>query len=136
MFSAWFCQPSGNIVRKQCFLVCLTLGNMARKQCFLVCPPLGNMEEKQGFRISPLSRAVARTLIGGGGGCIFIYSGSARLVSFEIKLISNEISRAEPEYMNIHPPISVLATALLLSGGMFGKQWFLSTSLSCGNTRN
>ena len=59
------------------------------------------------------TRAVARTLIGGGG-CIFIYSGSARLVSFEIKLISKEISRAEPEYMNIHPPppISVLATAL------------------------
>ena len=49
-------------------------------------------------------RAVARALIGGGGGCIFIYSGSARLVSFEIKLISKEASRAEPEYMNIHPP--------------------------------
>ena len=46
-------------------------------------------------------RAVARALIGGGG--IFIYSGSARLVSFEIKLISKEVSRAEPEYMNIHP---------------------------------
>ena len=60
-------------------------------------------------------RAVARALIGGGGGCIFIYSGRARLVSFEIKLISKEVSRAEPEYMNIHPPppISVLATALL-----------------------
>ena len=29
--------------------------------------------------------AVARTLIGGGGGCLFIYSCSARLVSFEIK---------------------------------------------------
>ena len=37
------------------------------------------------------TRAVARTLI---GGCIFIYSGSARLVSFEIKLISKEVSRA------------------------------------------
>ena len=54
-------------------------------------------------------RAITRTLI---GGCIFIYSGSAQLVSFEIKLISKEISQAEPEYMNIHPPISVLATAL------------------------
>ena len=55
--------------------------------------------------------AVARALI---GGCIFIYSGSARLVSFEIKLISKEVSQAEPEYMNIHPPppINVLATAL------------------------
>ena len=34
-----------------------------------------------------------------------------------MKLISKEVSRAEPEYMNIHPPppppISVLATALL-----------------------
>ena len=48
-------------------------------------------------------RAVARTLIGGGG-CIFIYSGSARLTSFEINFISKETSRAEPEYMNIHPP--------------------------------
>ena len=34
-----------------------------------------------------LVRAVGRTLI---GGCIFIYSGSARLVSFEIKLMSKE----------------------------------------------
>ena len=50
------------------------------------------------------TRAVARALIGRGGGCIFIYSGSARLVSFEIKLISKEASRAEPEYMNIQPP--------------------------------
>ena len=40
-----------------------------------------------------LIRAGARTLIGGGGG-IFIYSGSARLVSFVIKLISKEINRA------------------------------------------
>ena len=55
-------------------------------------------------------RAIARALI---GGCIFIYSGSAGLVSFEIKSISKEASRAEPEYMNIHPPISVLATALI-----------------------
>ena len=38
-------------------------------------------------------KAGARTLIGGGG-CIFIYSGYARLVSFVIKLISKEISRA------------------------------------------
>ena len=31
-----------------------------------------------------------------------------------MKLISKEVSRAEPEYMNMHPPppISVLATAL------------------------
>ena len=63
--------------------------------------------------LSVIIRAVARELIGGGG-CIFIYSGSARLVSFEMKLNSKEVSRAEPEYMNIHPPISVLATALVI----------------------
>ena len=51
-----------------------------------------------------LYRAVARTLIGGGGGCIFIYSGYARLTSFEINFISKETSRAEPEYMNTHSP--------------------------------
>ena len=64
-----------------------------------------------------MARAVTRALI---GGCIFIYSGSARLVSFEIKLISKEVSRAEPENMNIHlppPPISVLATALKMARG-------------------
>ena len=48
---------------------------------------------------------VTRALIGGGGGgCIFIYSCSARRISFEIKFISKEIRRAEHEYMNIHPP--------------------------------
>ncbi len=45
---------------------------------------------------------VTRALIG--GGCIFIYSCSARRISFEIKFISKEIRRAEHEYMNIHPP--------------------------------
>ena len=59
-----------------------------------------------------IDRAVARALIGGGG--IFIYSGSARLVYFEIKLISKEVRLAEPEYMNIHPRISVVATALFI----------------------
>ena len=37
-------------------------------------------------KIGPLIAAVVRTLIGGGGGgCLFIYSCSARLVSSEIK---------------------------------------------------
>ena len=65
------------------------------------------------FKAVNAIRAVARTLIGGGG-CIFIYSGSARLASFEINFIPKETSRAEPEYMNIHPPppINALATAL------------------------
>ena len=61
------------------------------------------------FLIGLSDRAVARALI---GGYIFIYSGAARLVSFEVKLISKEVSRAEPENMNIHTPISVPATAL------------------------
>ena len=39
-----------------------------------------------------------------GRGCIFIYSGSARLISFEIRLISKELCWAEPEYINMHPP--------------------------------
>ena len=62
--------------------------------------------------VKNVTRAVARTLIG--GGCILIYSGYARLTSFEINFILKETSRAEPEYMNIHPPppINVLATAL------------------------
>ena len=52
-----------------------------------------------------------RALIG--GGCIFIYSWSARLISSEISFISKEISRAEPEYMNYTPtPISTLASPL------------------------
>ena len=45
---------------------------------------------------------VTRALIG--GGCIVIYSCSARRISFEMNLISKEIRRAEHEYMNIHPP--------------------------------
>ena len=47
-------------------------------------------------------------LIGGGGGVVFIYSGSARLICFEIRLISKKISRAENEYMNIPPPINAV----------------------------
>ena len=39
------------------------------------------------------------------GGCIFIYSDSALLISFGIRLISKEISGAEHEYMNIYSPI-------------------------------
>ena len=80
-----------------------------------VCKYYGfTAKARRTVELSAELRAVARALIGGGGGgvCIFIYSGSARLVSFEMKLIPKEVSRAEPEYMNMHPPISVLATAL------------------------
>ncbi len=59
------------------------------------------------------SSGVTRALIGGGGGgCIFIYSCSARRISFEMNIISKEIRRAEHEYMNIHPPINALVTPL------------------------
>ena len=37
-------------------------------------------------------------------GYIFIYSSSARLISFEINPILKEVNREEPEYMNMHPP--------------------------------
>ncbi len=57
----------------------------------------------------PIS-GVTRALI---GGCIFIYSCSARRISFEMNLISKEIRRAEHEYMNIHPPINALVTPLI-----------------------
>ena len=52
-------------------------------------------------RIHRAARAGARTLI---GGCIFIYSGYARLISFEINFTTKETSRTEPEYMNTPPP--------------------------------
>ena len=51
-----------------------------------------------------------------GGGCIFIYLDSARLISFEIIFISKETDRKELEYMNIHPPINALALALCIKG--------------------
>ena len=35
------CLPSGNMAREH--LVCTHSGSMARKQCFLVCTPSGNM---------------------------------------------------------------------------------------------
>ena len=41
-----------------------------------------------------LCRDVTRTLIGRGGGCLFIYSCSVRQISFEFELISKEIRRA------------------------------------------
>ena len=52
------------------------------------------------------SRAVTRTLIGGGG-CIFIYSCSARQISFQIDQFEfdwKKYRRAEHEYVNIHHP--------------------------------
>ncbi len=63
-------------------------------------------------------------MLGGGGGGIFIYSCSARLISFEMNLISKEIRRAEHEYMNIPPPppINALVTPLLSINSMLNLQ--------------
>ena len=46
-------------------------------------------------------RAGARTLMGGGGGCIFIYIGLFLLKSTSIQ---KKLVGSDPEYMNIHPP--------------------------------
>ena len=52
------------------------------------------------------TRAVARALIGGGGvySYIRVMPDGFLLKSVVFKLISKEISRADHEYMNIHPP--------------------------------
>ena len=70
------------------------------------------------------SRAVTRTLIG--RGCIFIYSCSARQISFQIDQFEfdwKKYRRAEHEYMNIHPPpTNVLVTALVERGQIVNRQ--------------
>ena len=45
-------------------------------------------------------------------GDIFIYSCSAQLISFEIKLILKEVNCAEHKYMNMPPSLIELATLL------------------------
>ncbi len=69
------------------------------------------MKLKSGVRSKLLqeeTRAVPRALIGGGGGGVYSYirvmPDAFLLKSVVFKLISKEISRAEHEYMNIHPP--------------------------------
>ncbi len=67
---------------------------------------------------------------GGGGGCIFIYSCSARRIFFEMNLISKEIRRAEHEYLSfIDPERGVLYKH-------FYKQFYKpSFKRSCGSFR-
>ena len=70
-----------------------------------------------GKKLRLVTRDVTRTLIGGGGGgCLFIYSCYGQRISFEVNSNSKQIRRAEHEYMNKHPPISVLVTSLLVTG--------------------
>ena len=53
-------------------------------------------------------RGETRALIGGGGGGgVFIYSCSARLISFEMNLKTTDFKR------NIHPPINALVSLQL-----------------------
>ena len=52
------------------------------------------------------------------GRCIFIYSGSPRLISFEIRFFLKETGRAKPEFMNVHP-INALDPALKSSKEIF-----------------
>ena len=57
--------------------------------------------------LSIIGGAVPRALIGGGGGVysyIRVMPDGFLLKSVVFKLISKEISWAEHEYMNIHPP--------------------------------
>ncbi len=53
-----------------------------------------------------VNRAVTRALIGGGGGCIFIYSCSARRISFEISCFQVHFKRNQSDrtrMYEIHP---------------------------------
>ena len=57
------------------------------------------------LRIALTARDRSGALTGGG---IFIYSGSSRLIYFEINLISKEISQAKPEYKATTTSIDIL----------------------------
>ena len=64
-----------------------------------------------------IDRAVARALIGGGG-CIFIYPCSARLISFQIYSKTTDFKTNPSGMTRIYeytpPPINALATALTI----------------------
>ena len=71
---------------------------------------------KKNNRNTEKGRAVARALIWGGGG-IFIYSCSARLICFEINLKPTDFKRNSSGITRIYeytppPPINALAMAL------------------------
>ena len=71
-----------------------------------------------------INRAVARTLIGGGGAYSYIHVLPDQFLSklINLNLISKETSRAKHEYMNKHPPpppINVLATAVMIKRTLY-----------------
>ena len=63
---------------------------------------------------------------GGGGGNLRVLPDEFLLKSVVFKLISKEISRAEHEYMNLHPPPPPPINALVTSLQAF-MYWLLST---------
>ena len=83
------CRPSFRIYRKPFSLAFIDIFSMLTFGCLhaLDCPIL------TAGKFAIAVTAVARTLMGGGGGCLFIYSCSARLVSFEITFKSINLKR-------------------------------------------
>ena len=66
--------------------------NTAKKQLSITAVICIMVIYNYGYEKLLFTRAVARALIGGGGG-IFIYSCSARLISFEINLKTTDFKR-------------------------------------------
>ena len=102
-----------NSPRKNSHVKCFKTTNFDRLHCEALPWRLAKscVRNKHTFLI----RAGARTLIG--GGCIFIYLGYARLISFEINFIT-KLKKLVGQNLNIYeytPPISVLAPALFLT---------------------
>ena len=65
----------------------------------------GISNEAPGSSVTSFTNAISE-------GDIFMYSGSAQLISFEVDSISKEINCAEHEYMNMSPSLIALATPL------------------------
>ena len=81
--------------------------------------------------MGPGGRAIARALIGGGGvySYIRVMPDKFLLKSVVFKLISKEISRAEHEYMNIHPLMDVILQIDIFTNHI-GVLFFFSSSFS------
>ena len=87
------------------FLTCTSAMLVARYKKYFINSIVGTSRSGRATLSGVSPVADLEHQLGGGGGCIIIYPGFARLISFEINLISKEISRpASPEYMNMHPP--------------------------------
>ncbi len=69
------------------------IGSTSTPQIHSMCIPHRRNTTPTNILCLVMGRAVARALIGGGGGCIFIYSCYARLISFEINLKTTDFKR-------------------------------------------